>query len=489
MERIVQNSLHFLFITANKNRKQAAKPAEDTPDTPVVPEGGYVIPEGAKTYTVEVDVAGYVEVQDKYNVADLIAGADPEATIQMAYLNENGEMAWQDWTVTDGWFGVEGAHGWGEGCVACIKPNADGTFAYIAAFTGLEVGASATAIFNYGNDVIVAITANVVASPELPEVPSIEIEADYTLELEVAQDNGYGNTYFALDGTELGYWGAYSDPDKYVTTIEDKSVDITAEIEAALGIEIGTLKDEISAGTVYMGAYALDADGNVVFNDCYETKGSGTFYWFTESGYATGWGDGAYACIDVLGFATDAINLHGYVCLFPNRSEIGTTYSTYVVFKTKEAEYVVEIKATGVETPEKQPLPEMEIVKTYEETYSLVNPGAYADATISPRFTLETVMPDIVSMIEGEPDMLLMGLADGTFQEWTVTDGWFGADGASGWGKETQMFCLKPKADGTFSYCAAINDGECNAKCTYRYANSATLKAVDVVVTVALTAE
>ena len=484
MERIVQNSLHFLFTAANKNRKQAAKPAEDTPDTPVVPEGGYVIPEGAKTYTVEVDVAGYVEVQDKYNVADLIAGADPEATIQMAYLNENGEMAWQDWTVTDGWFGVEGAHGWGEGCVACIKPNADGTFAYIAAFSGLEVGASATAIFNYGNDVIVAITANVVASPELPDVPSIEIEADYTLELEVAQDNGYGNTYFALDGTVMSNWGSYSDPDKYVTTIEDKSVDITAEIEAALGIEIGTLKDEISAGTVYMGAYALDADGNVVFNDCYETKGSGTFYWFTESGYATGWGDGAYACIDVLGFATDAINLHGYVCLFPNRSEIGTTYSTYVVFKTEEAEYVVEIKATGVETPEKQPLPEMEIVKTYDfEFDALYVAGEHKQD--NSQFSLQEYIADIESLIGAPVDQILMSLADGTFQDWAETDGWFGAEGATKWGNGSIVF-MKPNTDGSFKEIGTFYDLTAGdvANCTYRYASSATLKAVDINFTV-----
>ena len=98
-------------------------------------------------------------------------------------------------------------------------------------------------------------------------------------------------------------------------------------------------------------------------------------------------------------------------------------------------------------------------------------------------------MPNIESMIGGEPDMLLMGCADGIFQKWLDTDGWFGADGAASWGSQTQMFCLRPKADGTFSYCAAREYGECNAKCTYRYANSATLKAVDVVVTVALTAE
>ena len=251
--------------------KQAAYVAptpEPTPE-PTQPAGGYVVPEGAKTYTVEVDVAGYVEVQDKYNVADLIAGADPEATIQMAYLDENGQMAWQDWTVTDGWFGAEGAHGWGEGCIACIKPNADGSFAYVAAFSGLEVGATATAIFNYGNDVIVAITANVVASPEVPVVPGIEIEADYVLEVEVAQDNGYGATYIALDGTEFGYWGAYSDPDDYETTIQDVSVDITPEIEAALGIEADGLEDAINGGSVYVGAYGLDENGEVYFRDCY----------------------------------------------------------------------------------------------------------------------------------------------------------------------------------------------------------------------------
>ena len=402
----------------------------------------------------------------------------------MAYLNENGEMAWQDWTVTDGWFGVEGAHGWGEGCVACIKPNADGTFAYIAAFSGLEVGASATAIFNYGNDVIVAITANVVASPELPEVPSIEIEADYTLELDVAQDNGYGATWFALDGTELGYSGAYSDPEKYVTTIEDKSVDITAEIEAALGIEIGTLKDEISAGTVYMGAYALDADGNVVFNDCYETKGSNYFYWFTETGYATSWGETAYVCIDNVGFVGDDVRLHGTSCVFPNRSVIGTTYSAYIVFKTEDAEYVVEVKATAVEAPEKQALPEMQIVKTYDfEFDALYVAGEHKQD--NSQFSLQEYIADIESLIGGPVDQILMSLADGTFQEWTATDGWFGAEGATNWGNGSIVF-MKPNTDGSFREIGTFYDLTAGdvANCTYRYANSATLKAVDINFTV-----
>ena len=470
--------------------KQAAYVAptpEPTPE-PTQPAGGYVVPEGAKTYTVEVDVAGYVEVQDKYNVADLIAGADPEATIQMAYLDENGQMAWQDWTVTDGWFGAEGAHGWGEGCIACIKPNADGSFAYVAAFSGLEVGATATAIFNYGNDVIVAITANVVASPEVPVVPGIEIEADYVLEVEVAQDNGYGATYIALDGTEFGYWGAYSDPDDYETTIQDVSVDITPEIEAALGIEADGLEDAINGGSVYVGAYGLDENGEVYFRDCYEEKGSNFFYWFSEAGYAQGWGDGAFFCIDNIGFHSDAIQLYGTTCMFPSSAQIGSTYSGYVVFKTDDAEYVVEVKGTAVAAPEKKPLPEFEVVKTYEETYTGTNPGAYT--TPDPIFSIEAIMPDIQELIGGEADLLMMGYYDDNlelaFQEWSVTDGWFGEDQAAGWGSQAQMFCLKPVADGTFSYCAAIADGAVNCKCTYRYANTATLKAVDVTVTVTL---
>ena len=129
--------------------------------------------------------------------------------------------------------------------------------------------------------------------------------------------------------------------------------------------------------------------------------------------------------------------------------------------------------------------PVFEQVGTYEVEYVTTNPGMYT--TPDPIFSIENIMPDIQDMIGGAPDTFQMLNKNGEFQNWSVSDGWFAAGGATGWGTETEMFCLKPVADGTFSYCAAINDGACTADCTYRYANSATMKAVDVTIKVALT--
>ena len=67
---------------------------------------------------------------------------------------------------------------------------------------------------------------------------------------------------------------------------------------------------------------------------------------------------------------------------------------------------------------------------------------------------------------------------------------WFGVDGAEYWGSNAR-FCMKPKADGTFGSNCPM-DGMTPpdvAKCTFRYGNSATMKAVDVKITVNVAAE
>ncbi|MBR2981249.1 MAG: DUF4859 domain-containing protein [Odoribacter sp.] len=490
-----------MFTKTKKNRKQAAYVApEQTPQTPVVPEPGTGI---VADLTIDFEYeAGAASA--KIDGAEITAAAkealgleDLSTATIMGFLAD-GTMAELQTTVAveggyacDGWMTVDGTMtSWGTEHAICIKPwNTPESMDLFLANT--EVGTTAVGYFAYvsgDNDYVVKVNVTVIEAPEVPEVPGIEIEADYVLEVEVAQDNGYGATYIALDGTEFGYWGAYSDPEKYVTTIKDVSVDITPEIEAALGIEADGLEDAINGGSVYVGAYGLDENGEVYFRDCYEEKGSNFFYWFSEAGYAQGWGDGAFFCIDNIGFHSDAIQLYGTTCMFPNSAQIGTTYSGYVVFKTDDAEYVVEVKGTAVAAPEKKPLPEFEVVKTYEETYTGTNPGAYT--TPDPIFSIEAIMPDIQELIGGEADLLMMGYYDDNlelaFQEWSVTDGWFGEDQAAGWGSQAQMFCLKPVANGTFSYCAAIANGAVNCKCTYRYANTATLKAVDVTVTVTL---
>ena len=127
----------------------------------IEPYPGYVVPEQAKTVTLKVNakfVTDYIDVKHMLNISDLVKDADPNAIIKMAYLDSNGMMVWQDWSITDGWFGEKGATGWGDGCIACIKPKIDGSFEYIGLYPDKAVnGTEATAIFDYGNDVIVAI--------------------------------------------------------------------------------------------------------------------------------------------------------------------------------------------------------------------------------------------------------------------------------------------------------------------------------------------
>ena len=322
-------------------------------------------------------------------------------------------------------------------------------------------------------EVIFEVAINVIEAPE----------ADYVIDVNVVQDNGWGATYFALDGTDVTGWSAYDDADTYVNPVNGVSVDITAEIEAALGIEIGELENSINEGAVYVGAY----NANYEFVDCYETVTSFQFFWFDKDGSIQGTN---YACIDGFGFHEGLIQMYGTTCVQPNTAEIGTTYATYIVFKTEEAEYVVQINQEVVAAPEKVPAPEMEIVYTAEKTYEVVNPGAYT--TPDPIFTIEDIMPDIQTLLEGEPDLMLMSsnVLEEEFVVWGpggTPDGWFGIDGACGWGNGS-VFCLKPNADGTFSYCAAYADGAGEASVTFRYCNTKSAKAADVKVNVILLA-
>ena len=126
------------------------------------------------------------------------------------------------------------------------------------------------------------------------------------------------------------------------------------------------------------------------------------------------------------------------------------------------------------------------IVKEYEKTYEVA--GALNHTTPDPVFTVQDIMPDIETLIEGTPDVFLFNAYDENlepiFQDWSDTDGWFGADGATTWGGGSATFCLKPVADGTFSYCAPRNDGAAEGNIIIRYGNSTSVKAVDVKVKV-----
>ena len=69
----------------------------------------------------------------------------------MSYLDENLEVAFQEWTETDGWFGADGATGWGNGSITFMKPNTDGTFSEIGTFYSLTGGEVAVCTYRYCN--------------------------------------------------------------------------------------------------------------------------------------------------------------------------------------------------------------------------------------------------------------------------------------------------------------------------------------------------
>ena len=443
------------FLTL-KNVKQAAYVApEQTPvePGPTTPAGGYVIPEGAKTYEVELEAAtGYPTVHESHNIAELVAGGDPNATVQMAYLNENGELAWQDWTVTDGWFGTEGGKGHGEGCVACIKPNADGTFTFFGVYPEAQAGTTATAIFNYGNDVIVAITVNVVEpAPVEPGPDFVAPEADDEFNVEV------------IEGKE----GSYD----YLTA--EKEV----EILAALGLDgdydyEGALKDAKDEGALTIMGY--NPDGTMA-----DLQGT-TDGWMKADGYMITWGtDGFAVCIkpwmEPLGI---------YINMVAGDEAVG-----YFAFVAGDSQYVVKANVTIAPKPAD---PVFEVVKTYEFTRDVVyvaDHGAVAET-----FSIEAQMTDIEGFIGGTPDTFQMSAYNDNlepiFQSWSVTDGWFGVDGAAYWGSDAR-FCMKPTATGTFNSDCCMPDVSAGTtgKCTFRYGYTETMKAVDVVITVNIAAE
>ncbi len=120
----------------------------------------------AATIPLEVECPngpGYVNVSGQYNVAEMIEGCDTDMEPQLGYENEYGEMVWQNWSVTDGWFGPDGPMNWGAGCIVCIKPNSDGSFNHISAYPGIDP-TEIVVYINYGNDVILEVTA--IITPE-----------------------------------------------------------------------------------------------------------------------------------------------------------------------------------------------------------------------------------------------------------------------------------------------------------------------------------
>ena len=100
----MQNSLHFLFTTANKNRKQAAKPAADPEPTQPDPTVEPTAP-AAETVTVTLNIypgaAGTTvdatAVAAKLGVED-VAAAIADGTVTYVGLNADGTV----YTAADG---------------------------------------------------------------------------------------------------------------------------------------------------------------------------------------------------------------------------------------------------------------------------------------------------------------------------------------------------------------------------------------------------
>ena len=197
---------------------------------------GYVVPENAKRHTIEIDITldSYTNIASQVNIAHLVQGATAQE-VKMAYLDSNNRLAWQNWSITDGWFGVYGACSWGAKCVACIKPNVDGSFEYVCAYPEREAGTTATAILDYGNNIIVAITVVLVKPTTIPnnEIWYTSV-GDNVLNLKNTNafgsefvshrfENGKGIITCAGDITEIGY-EAFSGCDKMLTITIPNSV-------------------------------------------------------------------------------------------------------------------------------------------------------------------------------------------------------------------------------------------------------------------------
>ncbi|MBE6334837.1 MAG: fimbrillin family protein [Bacteroidales bacterium] len=442
----------------------------DIPEGVDMPIKGYFVPENAIEYVIEVDVDGYVDASDLYDVAHLVEGADTNTVVKMAYLDEEGFMAWQDWTVTDGWLGAEGALYWNdENCFACIQPNVDGTFATITCKPEIEVGTTATALLDYGNGVILAINLIVADLPTDPQF--IAPVADYEIDIQVVQNGGY--TCFSLDGTDVDGRGSYSAPQTYLYPIQDVSIDITNEIESVLGIDEGSLESELLSGNVLTGAYN-HINEFVTFGE----EISYSNFYFSESGALK---DYSSSVCSISGI--NDVNLYGR-CSSKSNANLNEIYPSYIVFMTAngEYEYVVKINQYVVAVPE---VISYTVVEEYAIMYDVPYDGNHNNLT-SNEYNLSTDMiSEIESFIGGEVDLILAQVisenGDVTYENWSYSDGWFDGNGIAFWGEGAKVQ-MKPLIPYEFSYVTTHPDANIGdvAKIVYQYGCSSTRKAVNI---------
>ena len=303
---------------------------------------------------------------------------------------------------------------------------------------------------------LVAVFVQNMESSEI--LPVVGIIPDFTYSAELEWNASWETCSWAMTAEDemavlatLGLDGDYNWEDALVTAVEDGAVIVKG----------------------------FKADGTLTENVTTDHTGN-TGYWFAADGTVSTYGNGVI-CAD------NFLYNSGTICLMSSLTEAGNTYFGYYVYTSaySDAQVIVKLECVVIAPP---PAPEFTVEETYERTIDVVYAAGYVG--VAGGFNISAEMADIVDIIGGTPDTFQMGLADGTFQDWSKTDGWFGVDGAEYWGLNAR-FCMKPQADGTFNIKCCMDgiDTPTVAKCTFRYGNSATMKAVDVKITVNIAAE
>ena len=463
MERVLQKSLHFLSISANKNCKQAAKPAEDPEPTP---ETG-VVADMSVEFEYEAGAAsGKLDGAEITAAAKTALGLDDLASAQIMGFLADGTMAELQTTVAveggfacDGWMTAEGIMtSWGTEHAVCIKPwsTPESMDVFLAS---TEVGTTAVGYFAYVNgDAKYVVKVNVTVVEPEPVEPGTEFEtpeADFIAVAELVNKSG-----------ETGSWA--------LTAEDEMAILATLGLDGDYNWE-GALATAVEEGAVTINGY--NADGT--YHPDYTANGG---YWCAADGTVTSWGTNH-------AIYTEAFSNYGYLGGSVGQNygqwENGATATIPLAYVAGDKAVVIVVEINFVEP---DPEPEFTVEETYEFTLDVVYAAEYADAGNG--FNISATMADIADIIGGTPDTFQMGLADGTFQNWNITDGWFGIDGAQYWGNSA-VFCMKPQADGTFGSNCCMPDVSAGQTgyCVFRYGNSATMKAVDVKITVNVAAE
>ena len=282
--------------------------------------------------------------------------------------------------------------------------------------------------------------------------------------------------------------------EKVVFTPEVKyTIEISQELNTnydGVSWTVEEKKDEIAATLRVEDWSAAVADGTVQYktfksdgtlSDNY-TSNSG--YWVNAEGYVTNWAAGSVVCTEEM----SSDYLSGYGLQFPGATVEGQTYIMYVIYwnSVLDLQYVVKI---NYNITEKAPDPVYEVVKSYSIDGWELSSSKWYDQGVE--YNITDIAPSFPDEIGGEVDLINMHYTksngDISYQSWTVTDGWFGNEGAEYFGAESSV-CLKPYADGTM-WLGTKGDvavpGD-TPEIILQYANKSTMKCVEVKVKITI---